>query len=281
MRILARRDPIHPDWRDIAIEVTPGDLRELDAIQRLCEGAEVVVHAAGIVKARDDRDFQSINAQGARRLAEAARNADHVVLVSSLSAREPQLSPYANSKRQGEIEMAEVLGDRLTVARPCAIYGPGDRELLPVFQAAAVLPALPVWSKTARIAMIEVSDAARAVAALAVSRPGGVIALCDDQPEGYGWRDLMGAAARAVGKSARFVPASPVFVRLAGLTNDFTRVFGATPMLTSAKARELLHENWAVAASERIGAPAIGATPLAEGFSTAVAWYRSAGWMKQ
>jgi nucleoside-diphosphate-sugar epimerase len=281
VRILTRRDPVDPLWRDLAIEAVPGDLDDRAALSRLCDGADVLVHAAGIVKARRPADFEAVNAGGARRVAEAARDVDHVVLVSSLSAREPQLSPYAASKRAGESAMAEVLAERLTIARPCAIYGPGDRELLPVFRAAAALPVLPILSETARIAMIEVSDAARAVADLARTRPGGVVALCDDHPQGYLWRELMAAAARAVGKPARFIPAPPAIVRWLGLTNDFTRLFGAAPMLTSAKARELLHENWAVSAAERINAPSGAAIPLEDGFAATAAWYRSATWMKQ
>jgi nucleoside-diphosphate-sugar epimerase len=261
--------------------VVPGKLGDAQALARLCRNAEVVVHAAGVVKARRPAEFHAVNADGARQVAEAARGAGHVVLVSSLSAREPDLSPYAASKRAGEVAMAEVLAERLTVARPCAIYGPGDQELLPVFQAAAASPVLPILSETARIAMIEVSDAARAVAALAVSNPGGTVALCDDRPDGYTWRELMTAAAQAVGTTPRFVRTPATLLRLIGLTNDFTRFLGAAPMLTSAKAREILHEDWAVSVGERAGAPCLPGATLEAGFKMTATWYRAAAWMKQ
>jgi uncharacterized protein YbjT (DUF2867 family) len=55
------------------------------------------------------------------------------ILVSSLAAREPQLSDYAASKRGGEDAAREVSPDALVV-RPPAIYGPGDTETLELFK---------------------------------------------------------------------------------------------------------------------------------------------------
>lgn len=281
MRILARRDPVDPLWRDAALEVVVGDLGSEAALTRLCDGAEVVIHGAGLVKAPNRAAFDAVNVAGARRLARVAAATPHVVLVSSLTAREPALSHYGASKRAGEQAMAEVLGGRLTIARPCAIYGPGDRELLPVFQAAAASPVLPVLSETGRVAMIHVEDAARQTVALASASPtGSTVALCDDRPEGYSWRELMTAAARACDRRPQLVPAPRTLIRAIGITNDFTVLLKRTPMLTSAKARELLHPDWAVAPEERGAALPPPTYGLDAGFSATVAWYRTAAWMK-
>ena len=122
VRILSRRDPVDPLWRELTPEVVAGDLHDDAALGRLCAGAETVIHAAGLVKAKSRAAFDAVNVEGARRVATAAREAGvpHVLLVSSLTAREPQLSHYSASKRAGEDAMAAILGERLTVARPCA-----------------------------------------------------------------------------------------------------------------------------------------------------------------
>jgi nucleoside-diphosphate-sugar epimerase len=177
--------------------------------------------------------------------------------------------------------MRSLLGDRLTVARPCAIYGPGDRELLAVFQAADRLPVLPILSAMGRVTMIHVEDAARQVAALASHCPSGLtVALSDSHPEGYSWRDLMAYAAAACGTTPRFVRIPRALIQAIGVTNDFTALLGQVPMLTSAKARELLHPDWAILPIEQ----AIATTPplydLRRGFAHTVSWYREAGWMK-
>lgn len=258
-----------------------GDLADDRALAALCRGAEAVIHGAAVVKARSAGEFAAVNREGARRLAEAAGEVGNVVLVSSLAAREPGLSPYAASKRAAEDAMAEVLANRLTVARPPAIYGPGDRELLPVFHAAESLPFLPVLSETARVGMIHVEDAARQIAALADRPAGRPVALSDARPDGYLWRELMGEAARACGRDLPLAPLPKALVRLVGITNDFRAVLGATPMLTSGKARELLHSDWSIAPEERlVGLPEPIHT-LSSGFADTVRWYRGAGWMKQ
>jgi nucleoside-diphosphate-sugar epimerase len=279
--VLARRDPIDPLWRDVTPEVVIGDLGDDAALARLCDGADVVIHNAGLVKARSRAAFDAVNVAGARRVALAAAKTPHVVFISSLTAREPHLSHYSASKRAGEAAMAEILGERLTIARPCAIYGPGDRELLPVFQAARISPVLPLLSGVARVAMIHVEDAARQTAALAAARPSGrPVVLCDARVDGYSWRELMTAAARACGRTPRFAPVPSLLIHAIGITNDFTLLLGRTPMLTSAKARELLHPDWAVAPGELAGDAPAAIYDLEAGFSATVAWYRSAVWMK-
>lgn len=281
VRILARRDPVAPLWRDAELQVTPGDLNDPRALERLCAGADVVIHAAGLVKARSRAAFDTVNVEGSRRIAAAARQTPHVVLVSSLAAREPGLSHYSASKAAGEAAMAEVLGDRLTIARPCAIYGPGDREMLPVFQAAATAPVLPILDERARVAMIHVEDAARQTVALAAAPSAGrTVALCDARRDGYVWRELMTAAAQACGRVPRFAPVPKVLVHALGITNDFTALLGAAPMLTSAKARELLHPDWSVSPGELCEGAPPAMHDLASGFAATVAWYRTAAWMK-
>lgn len=284
MRILARRDPIDPLWRDATPEVVVGDLKHAAALARLCQDADVVIHAAGLVKARTQAEFDRVNVEGSDHVAVAAAQADvpHIVLVSSLTAREADLSHYGASKRAGEVVMARHLGARLTVARPCAIYGPGDRELLGVFRAADSLPLLPVLSATGRVAMIHVEDAARQIVAMSGTQPDGrIYALSDARIDGYSWRELMSAAAQACGRHPGLVAVPSMLIRAIGITNDFTKLLGATPMLSSAKTRELLHPNWAVA-------PDVGWTShpppkydLKRGFSQTVRWYRTAALMKQ
>lgn len=258
-----------------------GDLGDEAALGRLCDRADLVIHNAGLVKARSRAAFDAVNVAGARRVALAAARAPHTLFVSSLTAREPHLSHYSASKRAGEAAMAEVLGDRLTIARPCAIYGPGDRELLPVFQAAAISPVLPLLSGVAKVAMIHVEDAARQVAALAAAQPlRRPVALCDSRIDGYAWRELMAAAARACDRTPRFAAVPKGLIHAIGITNDFTLLLGRTPMLTSAKARELLHPDWAVAPGELAGGTPAAIYDLESGFSATVAWYRAAAWMK-
>lgn len=284
VRVLARRDPIDPLWRKLEPEVVPGDLADEAALRQLCRGAGTIVHAAGVVKARSAAAFHAVNAEGARRLAAAAQavaDGAPVLLVSSLAAREPQLSAYAASKRAGEAAATAVLGDRLTIVRPPAVYGPGDRETLPLFRAAAASPVLPLLHPSARIALVHVEDAARQIAALAGKDGPATVALCDGAPDGHSWSEIMSAAAKAVGRRPALVRLPDAAIRGLGLAGELHRWMGGVPMLTSGKARELLHRDWSLRPEETAHDLPPARFDLARGMAQTARWCRQAGWLAQ
>jgi nucleoside-diphosphate-sugar epimerase len=268
-------------------EVVTGRLEDQAAIGRLVEGADLVIHAAGLVKARRPQDFEPVNVQGARDMAAATaeRAPDaRFLLISSLSAREPHLSPYAASKAEGEAAAREVLAaERLTVVRPPAIYGPGDRETLALFRAARSLPVLPLpGPEHARLALIHVADAAEQILALAaLPCAGAVFALADARGEGYGWREIMQAAAVAIGrKPAALLPVPAALVLGLGAANSLAGRLGGEPrIMTLGKAREALHADWSVTAAERGPVDYACRFDLDSGFADSVAWYRTQGWL--
>lgn len=285
VRLLLRHDPIVPEWRMIRPEVVAGGLDDTQALASLVEGADAIIHVAGLIKAARRAEFFAVNRDGAARLAAIARAgapAASFLLVSSLAAREPALSDYAASKRAGETAVLDALGARATVLRPPVVYGPGDRETLRFFQAARQ-PVVPVvGAPGARAALMHVQDLARLIATLAGMVPSGsVLAAADARPAGYAWDEVMAAAARAVGNAApRFVRLPGALLRAVALAGDLARLAGRPAMLHSQKLRELRHPDWTVSPAELALPP--GWTPgfdLAGGFADAVGWYRREGWL--
>ena len=287
LRLLLRREPDVPEWRGLpGPEVVAGALDDEAALDRLVEGADVVIHLAGLIKAARRRDFFAVNRDGAAAMARAVERVApgaRFVLVSSLAAREPQLSDYAASKRAGEGAVLEVLGERASVLRPSVVYGPGDRETLVFFQLAGKRLVPLLGSAASRAATIHVADLVRLIVAMARAPGTGaeVRSAADDRPQGYSWEELLGAAARAVGNAApRFVRAPRALLGGVALVGDLAKLFGSSSMISSQKLRELRHPDWSVAAAERATAPGWAAQfDLERGFADAVAWYRKAGWL--
>lgn len=285
-RLLLRRDPAAEGWGAVVPEVVAGDLRDPAALERLVDGVDAVIHLAGLIKATTRQAFFEVNAKASADLAAAmGRVAPQATLlhISSLAAREPGLSDYAASKRAGEDASRRALGERVTVLRPPAVYGPGDRETLVFFQLASQSRVPLLGPPQARAAMIHVADLCRLIVAL-LDQPsrGAVWAAADARPEGYAWREVLGAAATAVGNPrARFFQAPLPLLRTVALAGDLGRTLGSANMLNSQKLRELRHADWSVPAPER--APVPGWSPrfdLEAGFADAVRWYRSEGWLK-
>ena len=135
IRLLVRRWSPLPSLDGVEADMVLGDVSDEAALRRLVDGADTVIHAAGLIKARRPSDFMTVNRDGTALLSALAPEAIFV-LLSSLAAREPQLSPYAASKRAAEEVVASRSGPWLTVRAP-AVYGPGDRETLAYFRAVA------------------------------------------------------------------------------------------------------------------------------------------------
>ena len=271
----------------MAVETVLGRLEDAASLRALVEGADVIIHMAGLTKARSRQAFFGVNRDGALRLGEAVtRHAPgaHLIGVSSLAARAPQLSAYAESKRAGEQALAATFSGRLSILRPPVVYGPWDRATLGIFHL-AMLPVIPVpGSRASRIAMIHVADAAAAIAALAAweDAPGGTLhALADTRPDGYPPREVLALAAEALGKRPLLLPLPDPLVRLSGEAATLLGLLRRSPAVFGAdKAREILHPDWAVRPDEllppSIAVPSIG---LRGGFASTVAWYRQEGWL--
>ena len=285
VRLLLRSEPRIGEWRSRGAQVVAGSLADASALAQLVDGAKVVIHLAGVIKAAGRDEFFTSNRDGTQALAEAVQRVAptaHFLHVSSLAAREPLLSDYAASKRAGEDAARSMLGDRVTVLRPPAVYGPGDRETLVFFQLARQRLVPLLGSASARAAMIHVGDLARLIERLATLPPRGqVLTAADARPEGYRWDEVLGAAARAVGNErARLVHAPQALLRAVALVGDAGRRLGMANMLNSQKLRELRHEDWSVSASELATAPDWSPHfDLDTGFADAVAWYRAQSWL--
>lgn len=282
VRVLARRDITDPAWVGLEPQLVIGDLANARALAALCDGAEAVVHVAGLIKARSRAVFDRANVEGSRQVALAAKAAGaRLILVSSLAAREPQLSDYAGSKRGGEDAAREILGESLTIVRPPAIYGPGDMETFRLFKMAASSAVLPVLDPAARMAWIHADDAAARIAALVKTPRPGLLSLSDDRPEGYGWVELMQTASKAVGASPKLVRIPSWTIKaLANLSKWAAIATGNDSILTPGKARELLHGDWSLSSNDPIpDFPAVRYS-LEAGFAQSVRWYRSEGWLK-
>lgn len=263
-------------------ETVVGDLADPGALARFADGVDVVLHLAGAIKARDRAGFFAANAEGTRALATAAARAKRFVLLSSLAAREPQLSDYAASKRAGEEAVAAAFPGAWVALRPAAVYGPGDRETLDFFKALSRGIAPRLGLPTARIGLIHVDDVVSAL--LRALRPGGEGAaweLDDGVAEGHSWAEMIAAGEKAVGRRARLVPVPRAALVVAALAAQGLGLVTRQPqILCLGKVREIRHPDWS--RSWSWWGTVEGWSPrvdLEAGFRSTVAWYRKAGWL--
>jgi len=219
-------------------------------------GSAAVIHAAGAVRGRSREAFDHINVLGTANLLTALRaepSPPRLLLLSSLAAREPALSWYAASKRAGEELVQQQVGLDWVIVRPPAVYGPGDKEMLPVFQSMARGIALVPGKPSARTSLIHVTDLVAAIIA-ALTAPAAshkILTLCDGKPNGYDWGEMAAVAAATWGRKVRLWPVPAWLLDAVARLNIHTAALtGRAPMLTPPKLRELRHDDWVVNNSE-------------------------------
>jgi len=285
VRALSRRPDIAalPD----GVTVVSGTLEDQAGLERLVEGCQAVVHCAGLIKAAAGDDLERVNAAGTSLLAEVCSRQvrpPRIVFLSSLAAREPELSGYAASKNRAEQALAAYGAALHWIAlRPPAVYGPGDRETLQLFRfmKRGFLP-VPAVEK-ARVSLIYVTDLCDAIVALlsAAVESGARLEIRDARSSGYSWSEVAQAGAGFLGKRVTCVSVPRAAMRLiAGIDTWLARIAGRAPTVTPEKVNELYHDDWVC--RENAVEDLTGWHPrvdLDEGMRLTLGWYLRNGWL--
>ena len=253
-----------------------------------------MIHAAGITRARSEDEYRTVNAEGTRTVAAAAADAGvgRFVLVSSLAARGPDApdvaegvdrpsSAYGRSKLEAETLLRGFGGRMETVAlRPAAVYGPRDRDLLPLFKLAARTGWLVIPDGRSGLQPVYAEDAARAALAAAV-RPVGFGPFPVAEAVRYSWNDVAAALGSALGRPLRAIRLPAAAFLLAGEAGEkAANLRGAVPFFDARRARDLAVHAWTCDVSGTEKALDWRAkVSLPEGLQRAVGWYRRAGWI--
>ncbi|HEU4413129.1 MAG TPA: NAD(P)-dependent oxidoreductase [Polyangiaceae bacterium] len=282
------------------LEFVTGSVDDPASLPEAVAGVDGVVHAEGRLVGRSAVDLFRANVAGTENLLAAVRQyapaIERFVLVSSLAAAAPSadgspvpddveprpVTDYGRSKLAAE-RAARSYAGRLpvTILRPPMVYGPRDREALPLFAAAArrVLPSL--GDPDGKLSVLYGPDCARAcVLALRAEVPSGSAYFVTDG-HAYTRRELVSGLERAVGKRAlvSFPLPAPV-ARAAALASEaYGRLSGRPVALDRRRLADLLAQ-WVCDGSgaER----ALSFRPEVdwlEGARRTARWYRENGWL--
>ena len=256
-----------------------GDLGSRDALERLVDGADAIIHVAGTINAPNAAGFEKGNVAGtlAMLAAATAGGVRRFVHVSSLAAREPKLSLYGASKARAE-ELVHSSGLDWAIVRPPAVYGPGDKETLELFRMAKL--GLMLMPPRGHVSVIHAGDLARLLIALAgPTTPSNILIEADDgKPGGWTHREFARALASAVGTRPAIISSPGIFLRLAARADHLLR--GEKAKLTADRAAYFSHRNWVIepkrACPPQLWRPRIDTL---QGLADTAEWYRTQDWL--
>ncbi|MCJ2180289.1 NAD-dependent epimerase/dehydratase family protein [Novosphingobium album (ex Hu et al. 2023)] len=276
VRALTRRD--QPGRENV--HWVRGELGDTASLAELTRGVDAAIHVAGVVNAPDAAGFEAGNVTGTLNLIETAvaKGIPRFVHVSSLSAREPDLSAYGASKARAE-KLIKASPLDWTIVRPPAIYGPRDKEMFELFRAArwGVIPT----PAEGRASMIHVEDLARLLVTLAHSGndiSGRTFEPDDGKAQGWDHYELARAIGWAMGRRPKVLGLSRKSLERAARVDNFFR--GTKAKMTLDRAAYFSHPDWVVspggAVPSSLWQPRIATR---EGLKATAQWYRDNKWL--
>jgi uncharacterized protein YbjT (DUF2867 family) len=140
------------------------DITSIESVRNAVKSATAVVNLCGVF----GRAMREVHVEGARNVAEAAREAgaEALVHISAIGADLTSQSNYGRTKGEGE-EATRKAFPKSTIIRPSLVFGPED-ELTNRFASMANLPFLPVIAAKRRFQPVYVRDLAKAIATAAL-----------------------------------------------------------------------------------------------------------------
>jgi len=184
------------------------NITDQEAVAAAVEGSDLVINLVGILYEKGPQRFAAVHAQGAERVAQAARaaGAERLIHVSAIGADAASPAAYARTKAAGEAAVLAAF-DGATIIRPSLLIGPEDDFFNRFAALARIAPALPLidggHNKFQPIYVGDVADAIVAAAGDSTS-VGRVFEL--GGPTVYSFRQLMTYMLAETGRRRLLIP---------------------------------------------------------------------------
>lgn len=190
------------------IHAVQANLRYRKSIAAAVQGADAVVNLVGILNESGRQQFSTVQAQGARFVAEETAKAGitNFVQLSAIGANAQSASDYARTKAEGEAAVLAAVPSAV-VLRPSIIFGPEDQFFNRFANLARFTPALPlIGGGETEFQPVYVGDVAEAAlkALDGKARPGTVYEL--GGPETRSFKALLEYILTVTGRKRLLLP---------------------------------------------------------------------------
>lgn len=239
------------------IVIEHGDLTRPETVTDKLAGSTDVINLAGILFERGRQTFAALHAQGAEKLAQAAKaqGVGRFIHVSALGVDKAKGAHYARTKMLGERAVLAAF-PAATILRPSVVFGPEDNFFNQFARMAMFSPFLPlIGGGKTKFQPVYAADVARAVA------------VCLDKPETRGktyelggpdvmsFRDVLEFVMKTTGRRRLLLPLPFPLASLIGTLAEFL----PAPPLTRDQVRLLHTDN--VVAKDALSFENLGITP--------------------
>lgn len=240
------------------------NIRDDASVALAMDGADAVVNCVGILAEDNKNKFQSVQHEGAERIARLAANAgiQTMVHLSAIGANAESDSGYAQSKALGEEGVLTHMPGAM-ILRPSVIFGPEDMFFNRFAGMSRMAPVLPLVGGNTAFQPVYVDDVAEAAVKGITGEAHGVYEL--GGPEAKPMKDWIGDMLAVIHRR-KLVMNLPFFVGgLMGFTFDLLQkmTFGlwTNSVLTRDQLKLLRQDNVVSEGAATLADLGIAATP--------------------
>jgi dihydroflavonol-4-reductase len=299
VRALARRDSDRRNLKSLDVEVSEGDLADLDSLQRAAQGCEGLFHVAADYRlgTRDPAAMYRANVEGTRNILSAAQRSgvQRIVYTSSVAtigipadgtpgneqsanSLENMIGHYKRSKYLAEevVRKAAHEGISVVIVSPSTPVGPGDVKPTPTGQLVldAAAGRMPAYVDTG-LNIVHVDDvAAGQLLAYERGRAGERYILGGQD---MSLREILEMIARLEGRSPPRVRLPyGVVLPIAYLAEGFARLSGRSGRITLEGVR-MSRKKMFFSSAKAVRELGYRWRPPVQAFEDAIRWFRDNG----
>lgn len=286
--------------KDLPVTYCYGSLLDRESLKPGIEGADYVLHIAGVTKALNAAAFYQGNVQATQNILDVTHAVNpglkKFVFISSQAAAGPSfpgdvkdetapnhpLTDYGRSKLQADLLARQYMAQLpVTILRPPTVYGPRDTDVFEVFKNVKAGINLKVGTHDPVVSIIHVFDLARGII-LAAGHPratGEIYNICNEEP--CLWSEVVSILEKVMGKKVRNISIPYALAYgFGGVMELVGKISGKPGILSRQKIREVNAGYW-VFSSKKIKEQ-LGFTTeisLEEGLRETYRWYVENGWL--
>ncbi len=282
------------------VEIFECGLFDKESLKSILKDADYLFHIAGVVKAKDEKDYFKGNVETTRVLldvlCEVNPSIQKVVIVSSQTACGPSLdgkpvneetpehpiTRYGKSKLAQE-QLAKKYMDklRITIIRPPAVFGERDTEVYLFFKTYKQGLMGLIGLDRKELSLVHVEDLVQGIYLAAISEKAIGQTYFIGTEQYYDWQQIGEVSHRAIGKKA-FTIKIPHFTvyTIASAAQFFAMFSSKAATFNLEKARDFVQKAWTCDVSKAVRDLGYHQTvSLEDGIKRTVDWYRAMKWL--